>query len=166
MFSFRRSFPFRIAAPRAAVGSSQEFSLVGSAAPAWSLALGVRLQPPRSPRRKKLQHKIGPSNLRVCSKATMFTDRNQRREKRHLARKSARGSECQITSLKYRLFARLCLYFPGPCCKLLQSKCLLVERYRPSRFRCMRIGARCPEPHRLGRRSALLDVSRTRPPEA
>jgi len=56
MFSFRRSFPFRIAAPRAAVRSSQEFSLVGSAAPAWTSALGVRLQPPRSPRRKKLQH--------------------------------------------------------------------------------------------------------------
>jgi len=57
MFSFRRSFAFRIAAPRGAVRSSQEFSLVGSAAPAWTLALGARL---RSPRRKKLRHRIGP----------------------------------------------------------------------------------------------------------
>src|SRR5256885_740387 len=103
MFSFRRRFPFRIAAARGAVGSSQEFSLVGSAVPAWTLALGVLLQPPRSPRRKKLQHRIAPSNRRACSKATMFTYRNQRREKRHLARKSARGSECQINSLKQRL---------------------------------------------------------------
>jgi hypothetical protein len=67
MFSFRRSFAFRIAAPRGAVRWSQEFSLVGSAAPAWTLALGVRLQPPRSPRRKKLQHKIGPSTP-VCAR--------------------------------------------------------------------------------------------------
>src|SRR4029450_12442612 len=120
MFSFRRSFAFRIAAPRGAVRSSQEFSLVGSAAPAWTLALGVRLQPPRSPHRKKLQHRIGPSNPRACSKATMFTYRNQRREKRHLTRKSAKGSECKKNSLKQQIFVHLCLYFLGPCCKLPQ----------------------------------------------
>src|SRR3954454_21135919 len=107
MFSFRRSFAFRIAAPRGAVRSSQEFSLVGSAAPAWTLALGMRLRSVRVP------------------KATMFTYRNQRREKRHLARKSAEGGECQINSLKQRIFAHLCLYFPGTCCKFPQSKCLL-----------------------------------------
>src|SRR4030095_15345570 len=118
MFSFRRSFAFRIAAPRGAVRSSQEFSLVGSAPPAWTLALGARL---RSPRRKKLQHRMGPSNARVRLKATMFTNRNQRREKRHLARKSAKGGECQINSLKQRIFAHLCLYFLDACCKLPQS---------------------------------------------